>query len=67
MSDHKHHIRKCSAQAEGVLNSGRVRESGHFMKAINKRFKIHTNNPPKKLKKGGRRNFYISKTYTLNP
>ena len=61
MSDHKHHIRKCSAQAEGVVNSGRVRESGHFMKAINKRFKIHTNNPPKKFqkaqKKGGRRNF----------
>ena len=38
-------------QAEGVLNSGRVRESGHFMKAINKRFKIHTNNPPKKFQK----------------
>ena len=50
VSDHKHQIRKCSARAEGVLNSGRV-YSGGFIEAINNRRKIHTDPPPHQKKK----------------
>ena len=54
VSDHKHQIRKCSARAEGVLNSGRV-YSGGFIEAINNRRKIHTDNPPKNVLKSSKK------------